>query len=154
MCFSPSQASSHCNSLTYRAYFSSVQSKMASMRSKTHMRSTPSLRRLPNVAFKTVPMFVLLTMVLSRPFKEDRRALPLSVPLLQAVDGVMSLALCLQAVSQAPQHFISSNTQCICEGCSANQSICSVSFFHCNTSKAVHRQEFSKMDVDHWHMPV
>ena len=118
------------------------------------MRSTTSLRSFPNVAFETVPMFVLLTMVLSRPFKEDRRALPLSVPLLQAVDGVMSLALCLQAVSQAPQHFISSNTQCICEGCSANQSICSVSFFHCNTSKAVHRQKFSKVDVDHRHIPV
>ena len=31
--------------------------------------------------------------------------------LLQAIDGVMSLALCPQAVSQAPQHFRSSDTQ-------------------------------------------
>ena len=39
-------------------------------------------------------------MDLSRPSKEDRRALPLSTPLLQAIDGVMSLALCPQVVSQ------------------------------------------------------
>ena len=30
----------------------------------------------------------------SRRFKKDRRALPLSTPLLQAIDGVMSLTLC------------------------------------------------------------
>ena len=29
-------------------------------------------------------------------------------PCLQAIDGLMSLALCLQVVSQAPQHFRSS----------------------------------------------
>ena len=44
--------------------------------------------------------------------------------LLQAVDGVISLALCLQVVSQASQHFISS------EGCFAHQSICSVVSLH------------------------
>ena len=32
----------------------------------------PSLRSFPNVAFEMVPMFVWLTMALSRPFKEDR----------------------------------------------------------------------------------
>ena len=36
-----------------------------------HMRSTPSLKEFPNVAFQTVPMLVWLTMALSRPFKED-----------------------------------------------------------------------------------
>ena len=36
------------------------------------MRS--SLRSFLNVAFETVPMFVWLTMALSRPFKEDRLA--------------------------------------------------------------------------------
>ena len=45
------------------------------------MRSTPSLSSFPNVAFETVPMFVWLTMALSRPFKGDRLALPLSTPL-------------------------------------------------------------------------
>ena len=48
---------------------------------KSHMRSTPSLTSFPNVAFETVPMFVRLTMALSRPFKEDCLALPLSTPL-------------------------------------------------------------------------
>ena len=36
------------------------------------MRSTPSLRSFPDVAFETVSMFVWLTMAFSRPFKEDR----------------------------------------------------------------------------------
>ena len=43
-------------------------------------------------------------MALSRPFKEDRLAFPLSTPLLQAIDGEMSLAVCPQVVSQVPQH--------------------------------------------------
>ena len=46
--------------------------------------------------------------------------------LLQVIDGVMSLALCPQVVSQAPQHFRSSETQATCEGCFDRQSICSV----------------------------
>ena len=45
--------------------------------------------------------------------------------LLQAIDGVMSLALCLQVVARAPQHFRSSEKQTTCEGCFARQSICS-----------------------------
>ena len=43
--------------------------------------------------------------------------------LLRAIDGVMSLALISQIVSQAPQHFGSSEKQAICEGCFARQSI-------------------------------
>ena len=42
------------------------------------MRSTPSLRRVPNVAFWNGSNVSLTTMALSRPFKEDRLALPLS----------------------------------------------------------------------------
>ena len=45
---------------------------------KPHMCSIPSLRSLPNVAFKTVPMLVYFTMAFSRPLKEDRIAFPLS----------------------------------------------------------------------------
>ena len=44
------------------------------------MRTTPSLRSFPSVAFETVPMFVWLTMVLSRPFKELFLFLRLSPP--------------------------------------------------------------------------
>ena len=63
-----------------KVQFSSVQDGMYALR-KTHKRSTPSLRHFLNVAFETVLMFVCLTMALSRPFKEDRLALPLSAPL-------------------------------------------------------------------------
>ena len=48
---------------------------------KAHMHSTLSLRSFPNVTFETVPMFGWLTMALPCPFKEDRLALPLSIPL-------------------------------------------------------------------------
>ena len=41
----------------------------------------PSLRSFCNVAFETVPMFVWLTMALSRPLKEDHLAIPLSTSL-------------------------------------------------------------------------
>ena len=37
--------------------------------------------------------------------------------LLQAIDDVMSLALCRHAESQTPQHFQSSKAQVICNGC-------------------------------------
>ena len=60
--------------------FRSVQDDIYAL-GKAHMRSTPSLRSFPNVAFETVPVFVLLTMALSRPFMEDRLALSLSTPL-------------------------------------------------------------------------
>jgi len=59
-----------------------VRYKMVSMRSeKAHMCSTPSLGRFRYTASKTVSIFVWLTMTLSRPFKEDRLTLRLSMPL-------------------------------------------------------------------------
>ena len=70
---------------------------------------------------------------------------------LQVIDGVMSLALCPLAVSQAPQHFRSSNMQVTYEGYFAHQSICSVISLHSGMSKAAHPQEFFKVDVNHWH---
>ena len=60
--------------------FYSVQDGIYALE-KVHMRSTPTLRSIPNVAFETVPMFAWLTTALSRPFKEDCLALPLSTPL-------------------------------------------------------------------------
>ena len=56
----------------------------------------------------------------------------------------MSLVLFLQVVSQAPQHFRSSEKQATGEGCFA----CSVISLHSGMSRAVHPQEFSKVDVD------
>ena len=63
---------------------------------KAHMRSTPSLRSVPSVAFETVPMLVCLTMARSRPpqGRSVERFLFLYASLLQAIDGVMPLALC------------------------------------------------------------
>ena len=63
--------------------------------------STPSLGSFPYVAFKIVPKLVRLTMSHPRPFKEDRLTLPIYTPLFQAIDGVMSLALCPLVVPQA-----------------------------------------------------
>ena len=57
---------------------------------------------------------------------------------LHAIDGLISLPLCPQVVSQAPQHFRSSTTQATCEGCFARQSICSVISLHSGMSRAVH----------------
>ena len=70
--------------------------------------------------------------------------------LLQAIDGVMSLALCPQVVSQASQHFRSSEKQATCEGCFACQCICLAISPHSSMSRAVHPQDFSKVDVNHW----
>ena len=85
-----------CSSKLFHISYSSVQFKIVSVHSEKLiiMRSTPSLRGFPNVAFETVPMFVWLTLTISRPFKEDLLALPLSTPLFQAIYGVLSLALC------------------------------------------------------------
>ena len=74
---------------------------------------------------------------------------PLNASLLQVIGGVMSLGLCPQAVPQVSQHFRSSEKQAACEGCFARQCICSVVSLHSGMSRAVHPQEFSKVDVDH-----
>lgn len=63
----------------------------------------PSLRSFHNCMFETFPILVGLIMALCYPFKEDCQTL-LSTHLLQVIDGAMSLDLCPQAVSQAPQH--------------------------------------------------
>ena len=47
-------------------------------------------------------------------------------------------------MSQASQHFRSSETQDICEGCFARQSISSVIFLHSSMSKTVHSQESNR----------
>ena len=50
--------------------------------------------------------------------------------LFQAIDGVLSLVLYPQVLSQVPQHFRSSETQATYEGCFARQSIIS-NFYFC-----------------------
>ena len=90
---------------------------------KAHMRSTPSLRRYScNVRLTDdVPLSF---------FREgSSNASSFYTSLIHAIDDVMSLALCPQVVSQAPQHFRSSERQNTCGGsCFARQSTCSVIF--------------------------
>ena len=96
----------------------SVQFSMVSMRSEKPICAPPRLKCFPKVAFETVPLFVWLTMALSRPFKgRSSNASSFHDSLLQAVDGVMSSALCPQVVSQATQHFRYSEKQATGEGC-------------------------------------
>ena len=94
------------------------------------MLSTPSLRSFPNVAFETVPMFVSVIDdgPLSSFQERSSSASSFHASLLRVISGLMSLALCPKVVSQASQHFRSSEEQATCEGCFARQSICSVIF--------------------------
>ena len=72
--------------------FTSVHFKLVSM------CSTPSLRSFPSVAFETVPMFILTD---DGPLSSFQGTLysasSFHASLLQAVDGVMSLALCFSS---------------------------------------------------------
>ena len=56
-------------------------------------------------------------------------------------------------VSQAPQHFTSSE-MAICDGHFACQSVCLIISLDSGMSWAVHPQEFSRVDVGHWCIPV
>ena len=67
----------------------------------------------------------------------------------KAIDDVVSLALCPQVVSQVLQRFRSSETQATCDGCFTLQSVCSVISLHSGRSRALHPQEFPKVDVEH-----
>ena len=68
-------------------------------------------------------------MALSRPLKEDRRALPsFYASLLQAIDGAMFLVVSPHVECHAPHHFRSSETQATCDGCLIRHSTCSVIF--------------------------
>ena len=66
---------------------------------KAHMRSDPSVRSFPNIAFEMVPMFVWMTIALSRPFKEHRLVPPLfedclALPLSTPVSSRRSMVWC------------------------------------------------------------
>ena len=111
---------------------------------KAHMRSTTSLRSFPNVALETVPMFVWLTMACLSFFQgRSSSASCFHAFLLQAIDGVMSLALCQQVMPHAPQHFSSSEKRATYGGCFVSQCIRSVIYLHSGMSRAVRPQEFN-----------
>ena len=91
--------------------FSSIQEGVYALR-KAQMCSTPP--SLSDVS-PTLPL---------KRF-QDRLA-SFRASLLQAIGGQMSLTLCSQVVSQAPQHLRSFEKQVTCEGCFACQRVCSV----------------------------
>ena len=130
--------------------FSSVQNGIYTLGKNPYALYPVTLRSFPNFAFETVPKFVWLKLALSHPFKEDRLALPLSTPLSCRRSMVWCPWLCArtEVVSQASQHFRSSEKHATCEGCFSRQSICSVISFHSGMPRAVHPQEFSKSSVN------
>ena len=106
----------------YRTERTFLQLKMVSMRSEKQiiLCSPPRLSEVsPMFPFGTVAMLVWLTMALSTFQGRSSSASSFQPSRLQAIDGVMSLALCPQVVSQAPQHFRPSETQATCGGCFA-----------------------------------
>ena len=102
------------------AQFSSVQDGIYEL-GQDHMRST----RLSEVSL-TLPLkqFQCSSGPLSTFQRRSSSASSFHASLLQAFDGVMSLDLWPQVVSQASQHFRSSEKQVTCEGCFALQSVC------------------------------
>ena len=72
--------------------------------------------------------------------------------LFQMIGGVMSLALAGSLFLL--NTFRSSETQSSCGSCFSRQSICSVISLHSGMSKAVHPQEFLKVDVNHRRIPI
>ena len=107
---------------------SSVHFKMAYMRSEKPICAPPRLSEvsptLPFKRFQCSSDWRWPSLILSR--KIFPGISPFHTSLRQAIGGVMSLALCRQVVSQASQHFRSSEKQATCEGCFARQSIYSV----------------------------
>ena len=113
------------------------------------------LRSFPNAGFKTVPvtMFVWLIMALSHHFKEDHCALFLFMPLssrwlmgwcpwLFLPAGNVSSSSTVQ-IFQDATHLLG----VLCP------SVCLLGhFLHSGVSRAVHPQEFQKVDIDHWDM--
>ena len=137
---------------------STVQFKVVPMRSEKSICVPPRLSEvsptLPLKRFQCSSVRLTDDGPLSSFEGRSSSASSFHASLLQAISGVMSLALCPQVVSQASQHFRSFEKQVICEGCFACLSICSVISLHSSMSRAVHPQEFLKVDVDHRHIPV
>ena len=69
--------------------------------------------------------------------------------LLQASNGVMSLALCPQVVFRASQHFRPSEKQATCDGCFARQSVCSVLTLHSSMSR-----QYTHRSLQRWMLTI
>ena len=130
--------------------FSSVQGGIYTL-GKAYIRSTPSLRSSPDDTSGTVPNVHLTDNGSSSSFPGRSPSASSFHASLQLIGGVLSLALCPQVVSQAPQHFRSSETQATYDGCFSSQFIDSVILLHSGTSlqaKTRHeKQKFFLVDL-------
>ena len=144
------------NSKVQNVLFSPVQFKMVSIHSETPiiMRFIPSLKFPQRCLWNSSNVHLIDDDPLSSFQGRSPSTSSFHASLLQVIDGVMSLALCQQVVSQAPQHFRSSDKQATCDGCFARQCIRSIIALRAGVSRAVHPQEFSKVDVDDCLLPV
>ena len=123
-----------------------------------HMCSTTSLRSFPSIAFETDPVLVWFMMPPPPPppffffsffsSKKTSGYFLYDSPL-QVISGMLSLALCLQVVSQVPQHLRSCKMQAICDGYFAHQSICLVVSLDLGMSRTVHLHEFLIVSTEH-----
>jgi len=127
------------------------------------VRSTPSLTislTLSLKRFQCSSDWRWLSLVLSRKIVDgslssfqgrSSSASSFQAPRLQAISGVVSLAMCPQVVSQAPQHFGSSETQTTCCSCFSCLLVYrSFISLEAGMARAVHPKEFLKVDVKHW----
>ena len=103
--------------------FSSVQGRINVLR-ETHAPQTVSRmfpqRCLWNSSANVHPSELRMALSSRSPLVEENGSSSVSsfhASLLQVISGVMSLVLCPQVVSQAPQHFRSCETQAACDGC-------------------------------------
>ena len=108
------------------------------MRSKKPICAPPSLSEIsPTLPLKRFQCSSDEDGPLSSFQGRSSNASSFNASLLQAIDGVMSLALCAQVVSQASQYFRSSMKQATCEVCFARQSTCLVTSLYSGMSRAV-----------------
>ena len=119
---------------------SSVQFKMVSMRSEPPYALHPISQKFPQRCLRNGSKVRLIDDGPLSSFQgRSSSASSFNASLLQAINGVMPLALCPQVVSQASQRFRSSEKQATCEGCFARQCICSVVSLHSGMSRSFRR---------------
>ena len=112
----------------------------------------PISQKFPQQTFETVSNVRLIDDGPLSSFQgRSSSASSFHVPLLQPIDGVMFLALCQQVVSQASQHFRSSENL---YGLLCLPIYLLGHSLHSGMSRAAYPQKVSKVGVDRRHIPV
>ena len=136
--------------------FNSVQFKMVSMRSGKAICIPPCPSEVsPSMPLKQFQCQSEWHWPVSSLWGGSSSTSSFHASFLQAIDGVMSLALCLQVASQAPRHFRSPEIQTTCNGGFAHWSVYLITSLDSSLSRTVlPTRVFSKADVKHCNMPV